>query len=103
MNGINSIRLDLNTAKYHSASARKKIPPVEELKNATETDKKKQFKTQLTNEFDSRKNHSQEHSELILSSSNNKLYRANLLNEIVNKMSGLENRPSPGQYVEYYA
>ena len=103
MNGISSIRLDLNTAKYYSASAKNKVTPAEEVKNSTEAEKKKQFKTQLINEFDSRKNPSQKKSELILSNSDNRFYRANLLNEIVNKMSGLENKPDRGIYIEYYA
>ena len=103
MNGINSIRLDINTAKYYSTSAKNRVTPVEEVKNSTEAEKKKQFKTQLINEFDSGKNPSQKKSELILSNSDNRFYRANLLHEIVNKMSGLENKPDRGQYIEYYA
>lgn len=102
MNAINTIRLDLNTARYQSAVANKKVQPVEVLKSSTETDKKRQFKSQLINDFDSRKN-SRQQSNLIISNTNNKFYRAYLLNEIVNKMGGLENNASPGQYIEYYA
>ncbi len=102
MNAINTIRLDLNTARYQSAVAKKKVLPVEVLKSSTGNDKKRQFKSQLINDFDSHKN-SSDQSNLIISNTNNKFYKANLLNEIVNKMSGLENNPSPGQYVEYYA
>lgn len=101
MNGINSIRLDANTARYNTTASRKKVSPVEELKTTTEADKKKHFKTELNKEFNSRRNQSENNSELLLSDS--KYYRANLLNEIVNKMSGLEDRTSPGHYVEYYA
>ena len=102
MNALNTIRLDLNTARYQSAVAKKKVAPVEVLKNSTETDKKRQFKPQLIKDFDSRKNSSQQ-SNLIISNMDDKFYRANLLNQIVNKMSGLENSVSPGQYIEYYA
>ena len=102
MNALNTIRLDLNTARYQSAVAKKKVAPVEILKNSTETDKKSGFKPQLVNDFDPRKKSSQQ-SNLIISNTDDKFYRANLLNEIVNKMSGLENRASPGQYIEYYA
>lgn len=102
MNVVNTIRLDLNTARYQSVIAKKKVPAVEVSKDSTETVKKRQFKSQLINDFDSRKNPSQQ-SNLITSDTDNKFYRANLLNEIVNKMSGLENNASPGQYIEYYA
>lgn len=102
MNAVNTIRLDLNTARYQSAVAKKKVAPVEVLKSATENDKKRQFKSQLTNDFDSSKKASQQ-SNLIISNKDNKLYSANLLNEIVNIMSGLEKNASPGQYIEYYA
>jgi hypothetical protein len=91
----------MNTSRYDSAAARKKVPPIVELKTTTESDKKKQFKTELNNEFNSRRNPSTNHSELLLSDS--KYYRANLLSEIVNKMSGEDNRITPGHYVEYYA
>lgn len=72
-----------------------------EIKTATEADKKKQFKTEFNNQFNSRKNQSNSRSELLLSDS--KYYRANLLSEIVNKMSGLDDRIHPGHFVEYYA
>ena len=102
MNGINSIRLDVNTARYDAAAtSKKRVVPLAAIETATEADKKKQFKTDLNNEFNSRKEQSNKRSELLLSDS--KYYRANLLNEIVNKMSGLEKSASPGQYVEYYA
>ncbi len=101
MNGINSIRLDINTARYDPVAARKRVAALVELKTTTESDKKKQFNTELTNGFSSRKNQSNNPSELLLSDS--KFYRTNLLNEIVNKMSGIDDRTEPGQYVEYYA
>jgi hypothetical protein len=101
LNGINSIRFDVNTARYTDASPRKKILPVGELKSATETDKKKQFIKQLDNNLDSNQKQSNATSELLLS--DGKYYRANLLNEIVNKMSGIEPRHYPGHLVEYYA
>ncbi len=102
MNGINSIRLDINTVKYNSsAGAQKKVIPLTELKSSTEADRKKPFKIELNNEFDSSKDQSNNRSELLFS--DRKYYRANLLNEIVNKMSGLEQRTKPGHYVEYYA
>lgn len=101
MNAINSIRLDVNTARYDAASSRKRVAPVGELKSATDADKKRQFKTELKNEFSSNKNQSNGRSELLLS--DRKYYRANLLSEIVDKMSGLEQRSKPGQYVEYFA
>lgn len=101
MNGINSIRLDFNTARYESVAARKKVPLLAELKITTEADKKKQFKTELSNEFNSRKKQSNSHSELILS--DRKYYRSSLLGEIYNKMSGVDDHINPGHYVEYYA
>lgn len=101
MNGINSIRLDLNAARYQSASANKKIPPVDEVKNFTETEKKKQFNTQEIIEYEPRKE-PQRQPVLIISDNDNNYYRAGLLNEIVDKMSGLEQNTSPGQYVEYF-
>lgn len=101
MNGINSIRFDVNTARYAAASSRNKILPVGELKSATETDKKKQYIKPLNNNLDSNQKQSEATSELLLS--DGKYYRANLLNEIVNKMSGIEPRHSPGHLVEYYA
>jgi hypothetical protein len=100
LNGINTIRLDVHT-RYDSASNRRRIPPLEGLKSATDADKKKQFKTEISNEFNSRKNQSNNHPEIIFSDS--KYYRTNLLSEIYNKMSGLENRTNPGHFVEYYA
>lgn len=100
MNGISFYKLDLNAAKYQSATAKKQVPPVEELKNSTETEKKKEFKTQLITEFDSHKE--SKNPVIILSENDIKNYRANLLNDIVNKMSGLEDNSSPGQYIEYF-
>ncbi|HIF52304.1 MAG TPA: hypothetical protein EYQ42_12395 [Thiotrichaceae bacterium] len=101
MNGINSVRLDINTARHGSAAPRKRVNSVEDLKSVIESEKKKQFKTQMNNEFDSRKILAKSRTDLLLS--DQKYYRANLLGEIVNKMSGAENRTSPGHYVEYYA
>ena len=101
MNGINSIRLDVNTTRVDSAAARKRIVPVGESNTATETDKKKQFKTELDNTFNSNQHQSNTYSELILS--DRKYYRTNLLSEIYNKMSGVEPRFHPGHFVEYYA
>ncbi len=101
MNGINSIRLDVNCLRYDSATAKKRIVPVSTVESSTEADKKKTFKTEFYNDLNSRKEQSEQRSQLLLSDS--KYYRANLLNEIVNKMSGLEERSSPGQIVEYYA
>jgi len=102
LNGINSIRLDVNAARSaYAAASKKRVSPVEKLQTATESDKKKQFKTELNNEFSSKKNQSNSRSELLLSDS--KYYRANLLSEIVNKMSGLEDRTKPGYFVEYFA
>jgi hypothetical protein len=102
LNGINSIRPDVNIARYDSAAASKKrVVPLAALETATEADKRKQFKTELNNEFSSRRYHSESNSQLLLSDS--KYYRANLLNEIVNKMSGIENHTRPGHFVEYFA
>ena len=101
MNGINSIRFDVNTARHAAASPRQKILPVGELKSATETDKKNQFIKPLHNNQDSNKKQSNATAELLLS--DGKYYRANLLNEIVDKMSGIEPRHYPGHLVEYYA
>ncbi|GEM_PF-6477230 len=102
MNGINAIRLDNNTARYDPAAAgRKRITPLVELKTTTESDKKKQLKTELTNGFNSGKKQSNIPPELLLP--DRQYYRANLLNEIVNKMSGFDERIEPGQYIEYYA
>jgi hypothetical protein len=101
LNGINSIRLDINTTRYDVARSRKSIVPVGELKSATEADKKKQFIKRLDNNLDLNQQHSNTYSELL--SSDSKYYRANLLNEIVNKMSGIEPRHYPGHIVEYYA
>lgn len=103
MNGINTIRLDLNVAKYHSATVRKRVASVEELNNSTEADKKKQYKTQLINEFGFSKESSTQQSGLIISKNDDRFYRANLLNEIVNKMRGVEKTIRPGQHIEYYA
>jgi hypothetical protein len=100
LNIINSIRLDVNTAR-HDAVSRKRIAPLAELKTTIESDKKKQFKTELNNGFNSRKNQSNNPSELLLS--DRQYYRTNLLSEIYNKMSGTNERTEPGQYVEYYA
>ncbi len=100
LNGINSIRLGINTASYDHAASRKRIPQLTELKSSTEADKKKQFKTELNNEFNPN-NQSQNRSELIIS--DRKFYRTNLLSEIYNKMSGMENSTNLGHYVEYYA
>ncbi|MBL1140583.1 MAG: hypothetical protein HND53_00960 [Proteobacteria bacterium] len=102
MNGINSIRLDLNTARYSSAVARGKVSAIEKIDTATEANKKKQqLRTRLSDESNSKQNQFAKRPELLLSDS--KFYRANLLNDIVNKMSGLEEGTSPGHYVEYYA
>ncbi len=101
MNGINSIRFDVNSARYADASSRKKILPVGELKSAIETGKKKQNIKPLNNNLESNQKRSHATSGLLLSDS--KHYRANLLNEIVNKMSGIEPRHFPGQLIEYYA
>lgn len=101
MNGINSIRFDVNTTRYTAASSRRIILPVDELKSGTETDKKKQYTKPLNSNLESNHKQSGATSELLLSDS--KYYRANLLNEIVNKMSGIEPRHFPGHLVEYYA
>lgn len=101
MTGINAIRFDVNTSRYDVANSRKRIPPVDESKSATETDKEKQFIKFLDDNFDSNQKHSNSTSELLLS--DGKYYRANLLNEIVNKMSGIEPRHYPGHIIEYYA
>ncbi len=102
MNGISSIRLDVNTARHDPAAARKRVAPfIIELKTTTESDKKKQFKTELSNGFNSRKNQSNRPSELLLS--DRQYYRTNLLSEIYDKMSGIDNRIDRGQYIEYYA
>ena len=101
MTGINSIRSDINTTRYDAARSRKSIVPVGELKSATEADKKKQFIKPLDNNLDSKQQQSNLYPEHLLS--NGKYYRANLLNEIVNKMSGIEPRHYPGHIVEYYA
>ena len=103
MNGINSIRLDLNTARYNSATAKKRVSHIDELKNSTETDKKKQDKKQIIKEFELQSNTSQGKEAIVIAKADNMTYRASLLNEIVNKMSGLEKTASPGQYIEYYA
>lgn len=91
----------MNTARYAAASTRNKISPVGELKSATETDKKKQYIKPLNNNLNSNQKQSGATSELLLS--DGKYYRANLLKEIVNKMSGIEPRHFPGHLVEYYA
>ena len=101
MNGINSIRIDVNSERYAAAIPRQNIQPVGELKSATETDKKKEFIKPLNNNQDSNQKQSNAIAALLLSDS--KYYRANLLNEIVNKMSGIEPRHYPGHLVEYYA
>ncbi len=101
MNGINSIRFDLNAARYHDARSRERILPIGELKSAIETDKKKQFIKPVNNNPDSHQKESNATSEYL--SSDSKYYRANLLNEIVNKMSGVEPQHFPGHLVEYYA
>ncbi len=101
MNGINSIRFDINTTRYDVARSRKSIVPVDELKSATEADKKKQFIKRFGNNLDSKQQHSNLFPEHLLS--DGKYYRANLLNEIVKKMSGIEPRHYPGHIVEYYA
>jgi len=100
LNGINSIRLDVNTARYDSA-ARKRISSLADIKTTTEAEKKKQFRIEVNNEFHSRKNPSNGRAELLLSDP--KYYRSNLLSEIYNKMSGVEERTYPGHFVEYYA
>jgi hypothetical protein len=96
------MRLDVNTARYDfAAGARKRVSPLAELKTTTEADKKKQFKTELNNKFNSRKDPAKGHAELLLS--NSKYYRTSLLSEIYNKMSGVEEGTDPGHFVEYYA
>ena len=102
MNGISPIRLSLDTVKYQSSSAgTKKVEPIRELETSTEANKKKQFEADLNNGFGSSANISNKKSELLLS--DRKYFQANLLGEIVNKMSGLEQRTKPGQYIEYFA
>lgn len=103
MNGINSFRLNIDTAKYQaSISNPKKVAAITELKTATESNKKRHYQTDLNNNtLNSNKDKNSARPIIILSEA--KYSRANLLNEIVNKMSGLENREKPGQYVEYYA
>jgi len=101
LNGISQIRLDVNTARYDTTAPRKRITPVGESKTATETDKKKQFKTELDNHFNPNQNQSNTYFEFLLSDC--KYYRTNLLSEIYNKMSGAEPRFHPGHFVEYYA
>jgi hypothetical protein len=101
LNGINAIRLDVNTTRYDAAGSRKRIIPVGESKTATETDKKKQFKAELDNSFNSNQDQSNTQSELILS--DRKYYRTHLLSKIYEKMSGVEPRFHSGHFVEYYA
>ena len=102
MNSIHTIRLDLNAAKYHSATAKQRVTQVESVNTSTETDKKKQNKTQYIRDYEPQK-------EIVRTEANRKPnissynYRANLLNEIVDKMNGLEKKSSPGQFVEFYA
>lgn len=101
MNSVNSIQLDVSIRRSNSTSYRKRIIPIAEFNSATETDKEKKFLKSLTHDLDSIQKHVNVTSELFLSDS--KYYRANLLNEIVHKMSGIEPRNFPGQLVEYYA
>jgi hypothetical protein len=101
LNGINSIKFDINATRYDVASSRKRIAPIGDFHSATETDKKKQTIIQRENNLDSNQNRSNTAAELLLS--NRKYYRSMLLSEIYNKMSGVEPRSHPGQLVEYYA
>jgi len=101
LNGVNSILLDVHSTRLAAANSRKKILPIGELQSATETDKKKHYIKPLNNNLESRQKPSNPNSVLLLSDS--KYYRANLLQEIVNKMSGFEPRHFPGHLVEYYA
>lgn len=101
LNGINSIRIDINSARHVVVSTRKKVMPVVELASSTETNKKKQNTKPFKNNLDSNQNHLNATSTLL--STDGKYYRANLLNEIVDKMSGIEPRYYPGHLVEYYA
>jgi hypothetical protein len=102
LNGINTIRLDINSSRYPSTNLKgRRIAAPAELKTATESEKKKQFYTEYDSETDSKRSHTVLRSERLLSDA--KYYRANLLSEIVNKMSGLEKSTQPGRYVEYFA
>ena len=101
LNGINSIRFDANSTRIAAAGSRNKIIPVSELNSTIESNKKKQYIKPLQNIIDSNQKPSDTTSEHLLS--DGKYYRANLLNEIVNKMSGFEPRHYPGHLVEYYA
>lgn len=104
MNGINSIRLDIDPTRFDTNSARKRIIPVNESSSATDADKKRQLKTvepEKYNDFNSKQQRPETYSELLLI--NKKHYRPDLLGEIYNKMSGLEPRIRPGYFIEYYA
>jgi hypothetical protein len=104
LNGLSPIRLDINASRYPSVvnPSNKRVAPVSELKTATEADKKKQYNNiEFENGSDPKRNQSNTRQHLLLS--DGKYYRANLLSEIVNKMSGLDIPTSRGQYVEYYA
>jgi hypothetical protein len=99
LNGINSIRLDVNNARYDSVAARKRVVPIAEVESSTEANKKKQFKSEFSN--NTKQNQSNAYSEILLP--DRELYRSDLLGEIYSKMSGAEPRSYPGQFVEYYA
>ena len=104
MNAINSIRPDIHSVKYDVHTARKRIGAVAESGSATESDKRKQLKTIVKDDY-SDVNYEQKRPETYseILTSNKKYYRSELLTEIYNKMSGADNRLQRGYYVEYYA
>ena len=103
MNAINSIRQDFHSVRHDVNANRKRIGPVTESGSSTETDKKKQLKTVVKEDYsdsDYDQRRPETHSELL--QVNKKYYRSELLTQIYNQMSGADNRQR-GHFVEYYA
>lgn len=101
MNGINSIRTDVNITRHDTNSPGKRIVPVNTIDSATEADKKKSARSHNTRYFDLNQHQANHHSES--PTPGKEYYRANLLNEMYQKMSGIEPRHHPGHFIEYYA
>ena len=92
MQGINSINLDVNTARYPAKQNRLKIPTVSHRESKQGSDNKSRFVMKENISFNPDN----------LFEANNS-YRTNLLTAFYMKMSGNEPRFKPGSFIEYFA
>lgn len=101
MNSQNINPLTVHNPRYDSAIGRNKIIPVSELETARQAEHKASSSNKRKANFELNQSDSSLYRQK--STTDAKYYRAHLLNEIINTMSGVEPRFNPGQFVEYYA